>query len=132
MLSPRLANPDPHWLDRPSSRTGMGMPPLAFTNEELATLACAMRREASIERRDADAQRDSSLASIATRTAEEYERLAAKIEAMRAKVQFATPPDNVLSLTPTVTHRCDSDGPPVEVAWEAPTCSECGVPQVFG
>lgn len=63
------------------------------------------------------------------------EALAAKIERMRAARASDPRPANVVAHPAHIRgrsdHECDENGPPVEVAMEVPTCSVCGVPQVF-
>jgi hypothetical protein len=86
-----------------------------------------MRGSARLRREDAKAQAGSSVAGIAAADADRLEQIAAKCERMRENA----PPDNVVRLRPGADHVCNKNGEAVEVISYEPTCSVCGVPQVF-
>ena len=105
------------------------MPRPTFTEAELREILMAVRAQAHRARETAEKQKGSSMAGIAIRSADQFQRIADKCSAMLNAPP--APPDNVVRLKPGADHRCDKKGPSVEVAMEAPTCSVCGVPQVF-
>jgi hypothetical protein len=98
-----------------------------FTDAELQDLARMARGFAQLRHEDAKRQAGSSVAGHTSQEAHRFEDLALKCDRMR----IPRTPDNVVRLKPGADHVCDRNGPQVEVAMDAPTCSRCGVPQVF-
>jgi hypothetical protein len=93
-----------------------------LTDAELRLAAACVRSYAALRGKDAEGQKGTTVAPIAARDATEAAELAAKLERIRTRHASARP---------GADHVCDRDGPSVPVAMDAPTCSRCGVPQVF-
>jgi hypothetical protein len=93
-----------------------------FIDSELQNLAMSAEALAHTKRKDAEAQAGSSVASLARREAEDLEQLAAKCNRMRTRAW---------RVRPGAEHVCDREGASAEVTIDAPTCSVCGMPQVF-
>lgn len=93
-----------------------------FTDTELQDLAISAGAFAHTKRKDAEAQAESNVASLARLQAQRLEQLAAKCNRMRTRAW---------RVRPGAEHICDREGASAEVTLDAPTCSICHIPQVF-